>query len=234
MPAVAVLVGTDPVECRRRNRVRDYGGGTRQDRCRGAPRRRACRFSWPAPDSRGGAPGRGPACPPRPSGHGGAGPPLSGPAKRRRRPTHPGRAHRCPPALAAGPRRPLHPGGNAPPPRPTSPIRTARPAPPAQDREAPQPPLGLPDPHLQLGRPSGGAERTLELCRVQPAGHGDRPLAAGASRRRVRSRARALPGTSPAGRPGLRVPVGLRRIRPELGHLGPAARRRPSSYRATR
>ena len=122
------------------DRVRDYGGGTPPDRYRRARRRQACRFPWQAPGSRGAAAGQGPACPPPRSGRGGAGPPLSGQAGRRRRQTRPGHARRYRRASAAGRTRPPHPGGNAPPPRPTSPTRPVRPAPPGQDREARQQP----------------------------------------------------------------------------------------------
>jgi translation initiation factor IF-2 len=151
------------------DRARGSGGDTQPDRCRQARRRRACRCSWPAPDSHGAAPSQGPACPPPRSGRGAAGPPRCGQAGQTRRPTHPSRARRYPPARAAGPTRPPHPGGNAPPPRPTFRTRTARPAPPAQDREAPQPSSVPPDPQPQLGRPSYDAERALDLLERDPA-----------------------------------------------------------------
>ena len=150
------------------DRVRGSGGDTPPDRCRQARRRRACRCSWPAPGSYGAAPGQGPACPPPQSGRAAAGPPLSGQAGQKRRPMHPSRARRYPPARAAGPTRPPHPDGNAPPPRPTSRTRTPRPARPAQDREAPQPSPVPPDPRPQLGRSSYDAERALNLLEGDP------------------------------------------------------------------
>src|SRR5260370_35947096 len=57
----------------------------------------------------------------------------------------PGRARRCPPASAAGPTRPPHAAGTAARPRPICPTRTARPAPPGQDREGPGPLLAARD-----------------------------------------------------------------------------------------
>ena len=132
--------------------VRGSGDGIPPDRCRQARRRRACCCSWPVRDSHGAAPDQGPACPPPRSGRGAAAPSLSGQAGQKRRPMHPGRARRYPPARAAGPMRPPHPGGNAQPPTPTSPPRTHRPARPARDRAAPQPSPVPPDSQPQLGR----------------------------------------------------------------------------------